>query len=105
MKYGHCKFGSLCKYHHPPEWSGTKAALILSAMGLPPDMHVFQLETESLYYFNWTSLTKILHARNNYFGESAQHGSSSLCTSMAKNDIPCTENVRNQLSLFFRDMR
>ncbi|KAG5601004.1 hypothetical protein H5410_032374 [Solanum commersonii] len=38
MTYGDCKFGSLCKHHHPPEWSGTKAALILSAMGLPPDM-------------------------------------------------------------------
>ncbi|KAK6786896.1 hypothetical protein RDI58_015421 [Solanum bulbocastanum] len=38
MKYGDCKFGSSCKYHHPPEWSGSKAALILRAMGLPPDL-------------------------------------------------------------------
>nr|XP_025887304.1 zinc finger CCCH domain-containing protein 5-like isoform X2 [Solanum lycopersicum] len=45
MKYGDCKFGSSCKYQHPPESSGSKAALILRAMGLPPDLeeveHVF----------------------------------------------------------------
>ncbi|KAK4370493.1 hypothetical protein RND71_009968 [Anisodus tanguticus] len=35
MKYGDCKFGSSCRYHHPPEWSGPKAAFSLSAMGLP----------------------------------------------------------------------
>lgn len=35
MKYGDCKFGSSCKYHHPPEWNGPNAAFILSAMGLP----------------------------------------------------------------------
>ncbi|XP_059299077.1 zinc finger CCCH domain-containing protein 58-like [Lycium ferocissimum] len=35
MKYGDCKFGSSCRYHHPPEWSGPQAAFNLSAMGLP----------------------------------------------------------------------
>ncbi|XP_016470541.1 zinc finger CCCH domain-containing protein 32 isoform X2 [Nicotiana tabacum] len=35
MKYGDCKFGSSCRYHHPPEWSGPKSGFILSAMGLP----------------------------------------------------------------------
>ncbi|KAJ8558011.1 hypothetical protein K7X08_004777 [Anisodus acutangulus] len=35
MKYGDCKFGFSCRYHHPPEWSGPQAAFTLSAMGLP----------------------------------------------------------------------
>ncbi|KAG5628189.1 hypothetical protein H5410_013407 [Solanum commersonii] len=35
MKYGDCKYGSSCRYHHPPEWSGPKTSFILSAMGLP----------------------------------------------------------------------
>ncbi|XP_059280630.1 zinc finger CCCH domain-containing protein 58 [Lycium ferocissimum] len=35
MKYGDCKYGSSCRYHHPPEWSGRKSSFILSAMGLP----------------------------------------------------------------------
>ncbi|KAK4372556.1 hypothetical protein RND71_007940 [Anisodus tanguticus] len=35
MKYGDCKYGSSCRYHHPPEWSGPKTSFILNAMGLP----------------------------------------------------------------------
>ncbi|KAJ9537347.1 hypothetical protein OSB04_030080 [Centaurea solstitialis] len=35
MKTGDCKFGSSCKYHHPPEWSVPKTNFGLSPMGLP----------------------------------------------------------------------
>lgn len=35
MKTGHCKFGSSCRYHHPPEWSTPKINFALSPMGLP----------------------------------------------------------------------
>ncbi|CAH9148847.1 unnamed protein product [Cuscuta epithymum] len=35
MRTGDCKFGSSCRYHHPPEWGGTKTSLLLSPMGLP----------------------------------------------------------------------
>ncbi|CAN4097706.1 unnamed protein product [Withania somnifera] len=35
MKFGECKYGSSCKYHHPPEWSGPREAFTPSAMGLP----------------------------------------------------------------------
>ncbi|XP_024996403.1 zinc finger CCCH domain-containing protein 34-like [Cynara cardunculus var. scolymus] len=35
MKTGDCKFGSSCKYHHPPEWSVSKTNFVLSPMGLP----------------------------------------------------------------------
>lgn len=35
MKFGECKYGSSCKYHHPPEWSGPREAFTLSAVGLP----------------------------------------------------------------------
>ncbi|KAM7488191.1 hypothetical protein LguiB_025675 [Lonicera macranthoides] len=35
MKTGDCKFGSSCRYHHPPEWSAEKTIFVLSPMGLP----------------------------------------------------------------------
>lgn len=35
MKTGDCKFGSSCRYHHPPEWSAPKTNFVLSPMGLP----------------------------------------------------------------------
>ncbi|KAL0367694.1 UNVERIFIED_CONTAM: Zinc finger CCCH domain-containing protein 34 [Sesamum radiatum] len=35
LKTGDCKFGSTCKYHHPPEWSAPKSNFLLSPMGLP----------------------------------------------------------------------
>ncbi|KAL2470337.1 Zinc finger CCCH domain-containing protein 32 [Abeliophyllum distichum] len=35
LKTGDCKFGSTCKYHHPPEWSAPKTNFGLSPMGLP----------------------------------------------------------------------
>lgn len=35
MKTGECKFGSSCKYHHPPQWSASKTNFVLSPMGLP----------------------------------------------------------------------
>ncbi|KAL6971317.1 hypothetical protein U1Q18_030995 [Sarracenia purpurea var. burkii] len=35
MRTGYCKFGSSCRYHHPPEWSTPKTIIALSPMGLP----------------------------------------------------------------------
>lgn len=35
VKTGECKFGSTCKYHHPPQWSAPNKNFILSPMGLP----------------------------------------------------------------------
>lgn len=35
MRTGDCKFGSSCKYHHPPEWDTPKTNCVLSPMGLP----------------------------------------------------------------------
>lgn len=35
MKTGDCKFGSSCRYHHPPELVAPKTTPILSPMGLP----------------------------------------------------------------------
>ncbi|KAK2992012.1 hypothetical protein RJ640_014873 [Escallonia rubra] len=35
LKTGDCKFGSSCRYHHPPEWSALKTNFVLSPMGLP----------------------------------------------------------------------
>ncbi|XP_075487222.1 zinc finger CCCH domain-containing protein 58-like [Primulina tabacum] len=35
LRTGDCKFGSTCKYHHPPEWSAQKTSFLLSPMGLP----------------------------------------------------------------------
>nr|GMD65758.1 zinc finger CCCH domain-containing protein 34 [Ipomoea batatas]GMD72205.1 zinc finger CCCH domain-containing protein 34 [Ipomoea batatas]GME05419.1 zinc finger CCCH domain-containing protein 34 [Ipomoea batatas] len=42
MKTGDCKYGSSCRYHHPPEWSASKANFVLSPIGLPlrPDAPV-----------------------------------------------------------------
>ncbi|WCJ23527.1 Zinc finger CCCH domain-containing protein 34 [Euphorbia peplus] len=35
MKNGDCKFGSSCRYHHPPELVAPKPNVILSPIGLP----------------------------------------------------------------------
>ncbi|MQL71527.1 hypothetical protein Taro_003848 [Colocasia esculenta] len=35
MKTGDCKYGSTCKYHHPPERSLSKSGNLLNQMGLP----------------------------------------------------------------------
>ncbi|XP_022760519.1 zinc finger CCCH domain-containing protein 34-like [Durio zibethinus] len=35
MKTGDCKYGSSCRYHHPPEVIAPKADVILSPLGLP----------------------------------------------------------------------
>uniref|UniRef100_A0A5B7A1N5 Putative zinc finger CCCH domain-containing protein 58-like n=1 Tax=Davidia involucrata TaxID=16924 RepID=A0A5B7A1N5_DAVIN len=35
MKTGDCKYGSSCRYNHPPEWSLPKPNFVLSPMGLP----------------------------------------------------------------------
>lgn len=35
MKTGDCKYGSSCKYHHPPDWVVPKTNCVLSNMGLP----------------------------------------------------------------------
>ena len=34
LKTGNCKYGSSCKYHHPPD-QGTSAACFLGPLGLP----------------------------------------------------------------------
>ncbi|KAK3041459.1 hypothetical protein RJ639_000436 [Escallonia herrerae] len=35
MKTGDCKFGSSCKYHHPPDWATSRENCVLSPLGLP----------------------------------------------------------------------
>ncbi|PWA67590.1 zinc finger C-x8-C-x5-C-x3-H type family protein [Artemisia annua] len=35
LKTGDCKFGSSCRYHHPPEWTAPNTNFVLSPMGLP----------------------------------------------------------------------
>lgn len=35
MKTGDCKFGSSCRYHHPPEWSPPALSFNLSPLGFP----------------------------------------------------------------------
>lgn len=35
MKTGDCRFGSSCRYHHPPEWSPPKLNFTLSPSGFP----------------------------------------------------------------------
>ncbi|KAK1438422.1 hypothetical protein QVD17_04231 [Tagetes erecta] len=35
LKTGDCKFGSACRYHHPPEWTVPNPNFMLSPMGLP----------------------------------------------------------------------
>ncbi|XP_075516314.1 zinc finger CCCH domain-containing protein 32-like [Primulina tabacum] len=35
MRTGDCKYGTTCKYHHPPDWSALRSGSLLSPMGLP----------------------------------------------------------------------
>ncbi|KAL6970311.1 hypothetical protein U1Q18_030010 [Sarracenia purpurea var. burkii] len=35
VKTGDCKFGSSCRYHHPPGWSSSRTNFSVSPMGLP----------------------------------------------------------------------
>ncbi|KAH7857096.1 hypothetical protein Vadar_008973 [Vaccinium darrowii] len=35
LKTGECKYGSSCRYHHPPDWSPPKRNFALSPIGLP----------------------------------------------------------------------
>ena len=35
MKTGDCKYGAMCKYHHPPDWRIPRMNVVLSALGLP----------------------------------------------------------------------
>ncbi|XP_057508987.1 zinc finger CCCH domain-containing protein 32-like [Actinidia eriantha] len=35
LKTGDCKFGSSCRYHHPPDWVVSKTNCVLSHLGLP----------------------------------------------------------------------
>ncbi|KAL7172209.1 hypothetical protein ACSBR2_031829 [Camellia fascicularis] len=35
LKTGDCKFGSSCRFHHPPDWVLSKANYLLSPLGLP----------------------------------------------------------------------
>lgn len=35
MRTGDCKFGSSCRYNHPPEWITPKTSCVLSPIGLP----------------------------------------------------------------------
>ncbi|VFQ73919.1 unnamed protein product [Cuscuta campestris] len=35
MKTGSCKFGPMCRYHHPPGWIGSNTNCVFSPLGLP----------------------------------------------------------------------
>ncbi|KAI7737446.1 hypothetical protein M8C21_002844 [Ambrosia artemisiifolia] len=35
LQTGDCKFGSSCRYHHPPRWTAPDSNFVLSPMGLP----------------------------------------------------------------------
>ncbi|KAG6521440.1 zinc finger CCCH domain-containing protein 5-like [Zingiber officinale] len=35
MRTGDCKFGAMCKFHHPPDWSMPRTDVVLNALGLP----------------------------------------------------------------------
>lgn len=35
MRTGDCKFGSSCRYHHPPELVTSRPSVVLSQLGLP----------------------------------------------------------------------
>ncbi|XP_042389758.1 zinc finger CCCH domain-containing protein 5-like isoform X1 [Zingiber officinale] len=35
LRTGDCKFGAMCKYHHPPDWNMPRTSVILNALGLP----------------------------------------------------------------------
>lgn len=35
LKTGECKFGLLCRYHHPPDLSAPKGSVVLSPAGYP----------------------------------------------------------------------
>lgn len=35
MKTGNCKFGSSCRYHHPPGWNASNVNIAFSPLGLP----------------------------------------------------------------------
>ncbi|CAL5337839.1 unnamed protein product [Camellia sinensis] len=62
MKTGHCKFGSSCRYHHPPEWSTPKINFALSPMGLPlrPAGHSSKIVVQWVELF-WESSTSQLN--------------------------------------------
>ncbi|WOL06736.1 zinc finger CCCH domain-containing protein 6-like [Canna indica] len=35
MRTGDCKYGAMCKYHHPPDWSMPRTNVVLNPLGLP----------------------------------------------------------------------
>ncbi|KAK3417884.1 hypothetical protein EUGRSUZ_H03871 [Eucalyptus grandis] len=35
LKTGDCRYGSSCKYHHPPDWNALNVNIVLSPTGLP----------------------------------------------------------------------
>ncbi|CAH2049183.1 unnamed protein product [Thlaspi arvense] len=53
MKTGDCKFGSSCRYHHPPEWSSLKI-FSLSPMGLPLRPDPSLCEGRGRMFWTWT---------------------------------------------------
>ncbi|GFZ14027.1 zinc finger C-x8-C-x5-C-x3-H type family protein [Actinidia rufa] len=59
MKTGDCKFGSSCRYHHPPEWSAPKMNFALSLMNLPLRPHMLYYSGESGLLDNTPSITDI----------------------------------------------
>lgn len=72
MKTGDCKYGSSCKFHHPPDWAASLRNCVLSSAGLPLrpvhtfhplDFLVFILEVE-------LSLLLILVGSGNSFRKS-----------------------------------
>lgn len=52
MKTRDCKYGSSCKYHHPPEVIAPKADIILNPLGLPirpVSIHKFLYKCDAFY--------------------------------------------------------
>lgn len=48
MKTGDCKFGSSCRYHHPPEFIAPRTTVVLNPIGLP--MRPVRILSYCLYY-------------------------------------------------------
>ncbi|KAF8387889.1 hypothetical protein HHK36_026551 [Tetracentron sinense] len=49
MRTGDCKFGSTCRYHHPPGWITPKTNCLLSSMGFPLRPRILISSKEAMY--------------------------------------------------------
>lgn len=61
MKTGECKFGSTCRYHHPPEVIAPKDSVVLSPIGLP--MRPVRTILSSGLFFSSTLLNVVCLAK------------------------------------------